>query len=217
MYLPQKQCFSITNALMFASTLQTETNTNNKNQLHLVLTDIFPQVCRVFAYWISFMYLGTCFHSTQFYQGFPICQALWTVFIPIPKKDNAKECSNYCTIGLISHSGKIMLKILQARLQQFVNRELPDVQAGFRKRRALVSCIQPGLVICFTLDNIHETSARGWCTGKTHRDGMGRVVGGGSGWGKHVNPWLVHVSVWQKSLQYCKVTSLQLIKINEKN
>ena len=71
-----------------------------------------------------------------------------------------------------------MLKILQARLQQFVNRELPDVQAGFRKRRALVSCIQPGLVICFTLDNIHETSARGWCTGKTHRDGVGREMGG---------------------------------------
>ena len=56
-----------------------------------------------------------------------------SVFIPIPKKGNAKECSNYCTIALISHASKIMLKILQARLQQYVNRELPDVQAGFRK------------------------------------------------------------------------------------
>ena len=56
-----------------------------------------------------------------------------SVFIPIPKKDNAKECSNYCTIALISHASKVMLKILQARLQQYVNRELPDVQAGFRK------------------------------------------------------------------------------------
>ena len=56
-------------------------------------------------------------------------------FIPIPKKGNAKECSNYCTIALISHANKIMLKILQARLQQYVNRELPDVQAGFRKGR----------------------------------------------------------------------------------
>ena len=53
--------------------------------------------------------------------------------IAIPKKGNAKECSNYCTIALISHTGKVMLKILQARLQQYVNRELPDVQAGFRK------------------------------------------------------------------------------------
>ena len=56
-------------------------------------------------------------------------------FIPIPKKGNAKECSNYCTIALISHASKVMFKILQARLQQYVNRELPDVQAGFRKGR----------------------------------------------------------------------------------
>ena len=57
------------------------------------------------------------------------------IFIPIPKKGNAKECSNYSTIALISHASKVMLKILQARLQQHVNRELPDVQAGFRKGR----------------------------------------------------------------------------------
>ena len=55
--------------------------------------------------------------------------------IPIPKKGNAKECSNYRTIALISHTSKVMLKILQARLQQYVNRDLPDVQAGFRKGR----------------------------------------------------------------------------------
>ena len=58
-----------------------------------------------------------------------------SVFIPIPKKGNAKECSNYCIIALISHAGKVMLKIYQARLQQYVNHELPDVQAGFRKAR----------------------------------------------------------------------------------
>ena len=58
-----------------------------------------------------------------------------SVFIPIPKKGNAKECSNYRTIALISHASKVMLKILQTRLQQYVNRELPDVQAGFRKHR----------------------------------------------------------------------------------
>ena len=73
-----------------------------------------------------------------------ICQQIWeiqqwpqdwkrSVFIPIPKKGNAKECSNYRTIALISHASKVMLKILQARLQQYVNRELSDVQAGFRK------------------------------------------------------------------------------------
>ena len=58
-----------------------------------------------------------------------------SVFIPIPKKGNAKECSNYHTIALISHASKVILKILQARLQQYVNHELPDVQAGFRKGR----------------------------------------------------------------------------------
>ena len=58
-----------------------------------------------------------------------------SVFNPIPKKGNAKECSNYCTIVLILYTSKVMLKILQARLQQYVNREIPDVQAGFRKGR----------------------------------------------------------------------------------
>ena len=58
-----------------------------------------------------------------------------SLFIPIPKKGNVKECSNYHTIALISHASKVKLKILQARLQQYVNRELPDVQAGFRKGR----------------------------------------------------------------------------------
>ena len=73
-----------------------------------------------------------------------ICQQTWktqpqdwksSIFIPIPKKDNAKECSNYWTIALISHVSKVMLKILQVRLQQYVKRELPDIQAGFREGR----------------------------------------------------------------------------------
>ena len=75
-----------------------------------------------------------------------ICQKIWKTqqwpqdwkrsdFIPIPKKGIAKECSNYRTIALISHASKVMLKILQARLQQYVNRELPDVHVGFRKGR----------------------------------------------------------------------------------
>ena len=75
-----------------------------------------------------------------------VCQQIWktqqwpqdwkrSVFIRIPKKGNAKECSNYRTIALISHASKVMLKILQARFQQYVNLELPDIQAGFRKGR----------------------------------------------------------------------------------
>ena len=74
-----------------------------------------------------------------------ICQQIWktqqwpkwkkSVFIPIPKKGNAKECSNYCKIAFTSHASKVMLKILQATLQQYVNQELPDVHAEFRKSR----------------------------------------------------------------------------------
>ena len=75
-----------------------------------------------------------------------ICQQIWktqqwpqdwkrSVFIPVPKKDNAKECSNYCTMALILHASKVILKTLQARLQPYVNHEVPDVQAGFRKGR----------------------------------------------------------------------------------
>ena len=77
---------------------------------------------------------------------YSICQQIWktqqwpkdwkgSVFIPIPKMGNAKECSNYQTTALISHASKIILKILQGRLQQYINQELPDVQAGFRKGR----------------------------------------------------------------------------------
>ena len=75
-----------------------------------------------------------------------ICQQIWktqqwpqdwnrSIFIPIPKKGNARECSNYFTISLLSHASQVMLKILQARLLQYLNRELPDVQVGFRKDR----------------------------------------------------------------------------------
>ena len=76
----------------------------------------------------------------------PICQQIWktqqwpqdrkmSVLVPIPKKGNAKECSYHFTIALISHASKVMIKILQARLQQYMNCEIPDVQAGFRKDR----------------------------------------------------------------------------------
>ena len=81
-----------------------------------------------------------------------ICQQIWktqqwpqdwkrSVFIPIPKKGNVKECSNYRTIALISHTSKVIRKVLQARLQQYMNRELPDVQAGFRKGRGTIDQI----------------------------------------------------------------------------
>ena len=80
--------------------------------------------------------------------------AQWiSVFIPIPKKGNAKECSNYRTIALILHASKVMLKILQARLQQYVNRQLPDVQAGFRKGRGTRDQIAN---ICWIVEKARE-------------------------------------------------------------
>ena len=93
-----------------------------------------------------------------------ICQQIWktqqwpqdwkrSVFIPIPKKVNAKECSNYCTIALISHASKVMLKILQARLHQYVNCELPDVQTGFRKGRRTRDQIDN---ICWIIEKARE-------------------------------------------------------------
>ena len=76
-----------------------------------------------------------------------------SVFIPVPKKGNAKECSNYHTIALISHASKVMLIILQARLQQFMNHELPDVQAGFRKGRGTRDQIAN---ICWIMEKARE-------------------------------------------------------------
>ena len=93
-----------------------------------------------------------------------ICQQIWktqqwpqdwkrSVFILIPKNGKAKECSNYCTIALISHASKVMLKILQARLQQYVNSELSDVQAGFRKGRGTRDQIAK---ICWIMEKARE-------------------------------------------------------------
>ena len=97
-----------------------------------------------------------------------ICQHIWktqqwpqewkrSVFIQIPKKGNAKECSNYHTVALISHTSKVMLKILQARLQQYVNHELPDVQGGFRKGRETRDWIAN---ICWMLASKKQESSR---------------------------------------------------------
>ena len=97
-----------------------------------------------------------------------ICQQIWktqqwpqdwkrSVFTPIPKKGNAKQCSNYHTIALISHASKVMLKILQARNQQYMNHELPDVQAGLRKGRGTRDQIAS---ICWKIEKAREFQKR---------------------------------------------------------
>ena len=88
----------------------------------------------------------TKIHSTSLATGS-------SVSIPIPKKGNAEECSNYCTITLISHSSKVILKTVQARLQQYMNQELPDVQAGFRKGRGTRDQITN---ICWIIEKARE-------------------------------------------------------------
>ena len=93
-----------------------------------------------------------------------ICQQIWktqewlqdwkrSVFIPIPKKGNANECSNYRTVALISHTSKVILKILQARLQQYMNNEMPDVQAGFRKGRGTIN---QNVKVCWIMEKARE-------------------------------------------------------------
>ena len=100
-----------------------------------------------------------------------ICQQIWktqqwpqdwkrSVFIPIPKKGNAKECSNYCTIALISQASKVMFKILQVRLVQYMNHELPDVQAGFRKGRGTRDQIAN---ICWIIEKAREFQKNIFC------------------------------------------------------
>ena len=93
---------------------------------------------------------------------------------------------------------------------------LGEGEGGMIWENSIETCILSSVKQIASPGWMHETSAQGRCTRKTQRDGMGRELGGGSGWGGHVNPWLIHVNVWQKPLQYCKVISLQLIKINEK-
>ena len=111
----------------------------------LSLSNIFFLIC-LLRWWNSSWAIFKILKDDAVKVLHSICQQLWktqqwpqdwkrSVFIPIPKKGNAKECSNYCTIVLISHASNVMLKILQARLQQYVNQELPDVQSGFRKGR----------------------------------------------------------------------------------
>ena len=89
-------------------------------------------------------------------------------------------------------------------------------EGGMFRENSIETCILSRVKQITSPDWMHETSARAWCTGKTQRDRMEREVGGRSGWGTHVKPWLIHVNLWQKPLQYCKVISLQLIKINGK-
>ena len=99
------------------------------------------------------------------------------------------------------------------------NRLLDSVgegEGGMFRENSIETCILSRVKQITSPGWMHEMSAQAWCTGETQKNGMGGRQEGGLGWGTHVNPWLIHGNVWQKPLQYCKIISLQLIKINEK-
>ena len=147
----------LTEAEDIKKTWQEDTEELSKKDLHdpgnhnSLITDLKPDILECEVKWVS----GGDGIPVKLFQILKddavkvlhsICQQIWktqqwpqdwkmSVYISVPKKGNVKECSKYCTIVLISHASKVMLKILQARLQQYVNHELPDVQAGFRKGR----------------------------------------------------------------------------------
>ena len=121
-----------------------------------------------------------------------ICQQIWktqqwpwdwkrSVFIPIPKKGNAKECSNYCTIALISHTSKVMLKILQARLQQYMNMNFQMFKLDLEKPD------EPAIKLPTS-----DASSK-----KQERMVWGGRREGGSGWATRIYLWGIHVDVWQ--------------------
>ena len=115
----------------------------------------------------------------------------------------------------------VVITVMQNRKRDtdVQNRLLDSVregEGGMFQENSIETCILSRVKQITSPGWMHETSAWTWCTGKTQKDWVEREVGGGLGWGIHVNPWLIHVNVWQKPLKYCKVISLQLIKINEK-
>ena len=121
------------------------------------------------------------------------------------------------SISLFSTSGSVSaLKISSSQRDTDVQNRLLDSvgegEGGMFQENRIETCILSRVRQITSPGWMNETSAQGWCTGKTQKDAVWR----GLGWGIHVNPWLIHVTVWQNPLQYCKVISLQLIKINEK-
>ena len=146
-----------------------------------------------------------------------ICQQIWkiqqwpkdwkrSVFIPIPKKGNPKECSNYCTIALISHASKVVLKILQARLQQYVNRELPDGQAGFRKGRGTRDQIAN---ICWIIEKARISEKHLFLLYWLHQSLVWITINCGKFW----KSW-EYQTTWPASSETCMQVRKQQLELN---
>ena len=147
-----------------------------------------------------------------------ICQQIWktqqwpqdwkrSVFIPIPKKGNAKESSNYRTVALISHASKVMLKILQARLQQYMTHEIPDVQAGFRKDRGIRDTIAN---ICWIIEK-QESSRKTSTSLLTMPKPL--TVGITTNCGKFFKRW-EYQTTWTASWEICMQVKKQQLELD---
>ena len=159
-------------------------------------------------------------HSLALLCSFPLCEYTmiyssilpdWkrSVFIPIPKKGNPQKCSNYCTIALISHASKVMLKILQARYQQYMNRELPDVQTGFRKGRGPRDQIPD---ICWSLkkqENSRKPSISSLLTMPKSLCLCGFTIN----WGKFWKRWK-YLTTWPASWETCMQVRKQQLELD---
>ena len=127
--------------------------------------------------------------------------------------------------GTVSVDGRMELCLLPLPLlytekeTHVQNRLLDSVgegEGGMFRENSMETCMLSRVKQITSPGWMHETSAQGWCTGKTQRDRVEREAGGGLGWGTHVNPRLIHVNVWQKPVQYCQIISFQLIKMKKK-
>ena len=146
-----------------------------------------------------------------------ICQQIWktqqwpqdwkrSVFIPIPKKSNPKECSNYCTVALISHASKVMLRILRARLQQYMNGELPDIQAGFRKGRGTRDQIAN---ILWTIEKSREFQKNIYFCFTDYAEAVWITINSGKFW----NRW-EYQSTWPVSWETCMQVRKQQLELD---
>ena len=150
-----------------------------------------------------------------------ICQQIWktqqwpqdwkrSVFIPIPKKDNAKECSDYCTIALISHASKVMLKILQARLQQYMTCEFPYAQAGFRKGKGTIYQIAN---ICWIIEKSKRIPGKKKSTSALLTTPKPVTVWIKTNCGKFLKRW-EYQTTWPASWEICMQVKKQQLELD---
>ena len=168
---------------------------------------LLPQAF-ISCHWLAFQ--ASLFYS-QLLLSYPLDLQWWCFDLSLFPYLMVPFCVVFCfKISSFLFCTSVSLSVLHIGLS------LPSSEGGMFWENSIETCILSRVKQITSPGWMHETSAQGWCTGKTQRDGMGREAEGEIGMGTHVNPRLIHVNVWQKPLQYCKVINLQLIKISGK-